>query len=745
MNTLRLLCISGFALLSACSRGDDAAEAVPPLLTDKFAASHFLQFFNKQASLGPGDYRLVVAPATASTTGTYSIVAIRDDGTGETFGGGWAPSAAPDPLDADNPEHAITLDLAGGLAASLTSSGAACLYLLDRAGNILARDGDGNEATGACDTGAGASAFALPKSLTNDPAYAAAYYATIDANNERDTLAKFQQANGFGTPGDVHVIFQDTRDLGYGRDMYFHDRGNEALPLPGQYAFYVRNFAVTDVPGETYGPLNLEAAVTQETRYHIGTNAIEYGPVDADGDSVADDVNFDGTVNAQDYFPRFYNFSSTPPFQRRLTVNLDGKGEKAMPGPCIVCHGGRADALLPAPVNGNPDSRFPRSGDTLAHLQPLDVGTFGYWNASPWTRAEVEPGLKIINQAVYDSYAANNAVPTFQFAEWESDRARAMMEGWYGGAGLPGAFNDTFVPAEWDPAITLTVPAGADGLYTQMLATSCRTCHLLRGIDYQSDIDFTTWDKFLGYAARIEDLVYDRGVMPLATLTFREFHEDTALAELLAGFLPGFSHTAGDGSLLLPGRPVARAGPDRSHPGPEVPVSGAASLFASTWQWSIVSFPVGATPSLDDPSSVRPTLLDASLAGAYVLELVVSDGVSTSAADSVTVTIDGAAPVDVTFTADIKPLLTTLGCTGCHYPGGGPPVYYADPVGTDPPGSQNRDVYDTFRSLVDFADPENSRMLVKPAGNHHGGGALITVGDANYNLLLNWVLEGAPE
>jgi hypothetical protein len=724
-------------LLAGCNPGDDAAERPPPLLTDKFAAGHFLQYFNHQPSLAAGAHVLVVAPAAVGT-GTYELVAARDDASNETFAGAWTAAAAPAPADADNPRHAVTLALPGGLAASLTSSVPACLYLLDASGtNILARAGDSDTATDACETGSTAAAFDLPRSRTNDPGYARAYYATIDPAGDRDTLAKFKAANGFGA-GDTHVIFRDTKDLGYGRDMYFHDNGG------GTYAFYVNNFVVTDLPGQTYGPLNLDAAIEQVSQYHIGTNAIEYGPIDADGDLAFDDVNDDGTVDAADYFPRFYNYSSTPPYERRLTVNLDGKGEKAMPVPCIVCHGGRADVLLPDAVNANPDSRFPRSGDTFSHLQPLDVGTFEYGRESPWTRPQVEVGLKAINTAVYDSYAAFDGPP---LGQWDSASAREMLESWYGGAGLPGPFADSYVPAGWQPdPDDGTPPAGADTLYRDVLATNCRTCHLLRGLTHQSDIDFTSWDKFIGYDDRVEELVFDRGLMPLAALTFRNFQDSRPAQELLASFLPDFSHYDGDGALLLPGRPLAKAGPDRTSTNP-IAVSGVASLFAQSYQWSLVSLPPLATADLQDADTVRPTL-DGSLDGDYVLALVVRNGNRTSAPDTVTVTIDSSlspAPPELTFTADIEPVLASAGCTACHVPGGSPrpPVFYTDPAGA------NRDVYDTVRSLVNFEDPENSRLLLKPSGNHHAGGTLTGFdldGDrSNYDLFLNWILEGARE
>src|SRR5262249_58178604 len=52
---------------------------------------------------------------------------------------------------------------------------------------------------------------------TNTVAYAQAYYAAIDSNNTKDTLAKWRAANGFdtGTGTQVTVAFRDSPDLGF--------------------------------------------------------------------------------------------------------------------------------------------------------------------------------------------------------------------------------------------------------------------------------------------------------------------------------------------------------------------------------------------------------------------------------------------------------------------------------------------------------------------------------------------------
>ncbi|MGZ5884296.1 MAG: hypothetical protein ACXWJE_08020, partial [Burkholderiaceae bacterium] len=111
---------------------------------------------------------------------------------------------------------------------------------------------------------------------TNTPAYANAYYAAVDPTNAKDTLPKWKAANGFGTAtgplGEVTVVFGDQKDLGYGRRMTARQNTD------GTIAVYVDNYSVTAGSGYTYTPLNLDAAVVQDSQWHVGTNAIEFSP-----------------------------------------------------------------------------------------------------------------------------------------------------------------------------------------------------------------------------------------------------------------------------------------------------------------------------------------------------------------------------------------------------------------------------------------------------------------------------------
>jgi hypothetical protein len=78
------------------------------------------------------------------------------------------------------------------------------------------------------------------------------------------------------------------------------------------------------------------------------------------------------------------------------------------------------------------------------------------------------------------------------------------------------------------------------------------------------------------------------------------------------------------------------------------------------------------------------------------------------------------------------------------------PVYWLDtqPVTGDTAANA---FYKEVLSRVDFNDPENSLILKKPSNNHHFGGLREgfevdnPANRQNYDLILNWILEGAPE
>jgi len=602
---------------------------------------------------------------------------------------------------------------------------------------------------------------------TNTAAYAQAYYRAIDPNNQKDTLEKWKAANGFGSgTGAEHLaVFRDVRDLGYGRRMTGRKNSD------GSIAFMVENYSVTVTPSSGYNGLNVDAAIGQDARWHVGTNAIEWSTATC---TPEDPPDCDPTVR----FAKYYNFSATTG-ERQLAVDLDGKGLKAMPGPCVACHGGRADALTPPDAaTGNPrfalveNSSSRKRGDTEGRLQGLNVGSFEYSGWTGWTRADQAAVLKDFNQWVLCTYPLPaTATPdpedacrstTTNSNEWQGTAAE-IIKSWYGGPGMPSTtFSDTYVPAGW----STNTPIGTTGLtdtslYQEVVGPYCRTCHAVRGTGDQSDIDFMSLAKFQGYADRIKAHVFDRGNMPMALIPHDDFWNSPApqaLATYIDFMLGANSATDSGGAPLKPGRPIADPGPDRMvRTSTAAPLSAANSLFASSYAWSVTGTPSGGSATINNPTSADASFI-ATLAGDYTVQLTVSDG-TTSDTKTVTVTADDNFPDPATIKfAQVKNVLQkTSTCTTCHtvtavpQPANTPPVWYAD---FDRNGDGTTDATDdawlreAVLGRVNLTDVTASPLLRKPTGNHHAGLAPLDLGTVtglrDYSILYDWILAGSP-
>lgn len=566
---------------------------------------------------------------------------------------------------------------------------------------------------------------------SNDAAYAQAYYAAIDPGNSRATLDGFKTVNGFGTSvagvTEVNVIFRDVRDLGYGRKMTvrFTDPSAPGYVAANHWvAVFVENYQVVPFAGNDYTSLNLEAAIVGHSGYHVGTNAIEYSIVGGRP------------------MTRFYTYA--PGTGARLnTVNLDGRGQKAMPSVCINCHGGRADPLSVAGV-------FPNGGNVRARMQPINVDSVEFWSAAPYRRVDQEEALRQINYAILCAHSYHQGLPAAAGVDTcrpvpaganaghdYQGAAGDMMKAWYAAGidAIGATFSDNYVPGGW---------TGQESLYRNVVAPYCRVCHQLRGTENQRAIDFTTYDTpdnpldittlddFRGYADRIKEHVFVRGNMPLGLIIYNEFWESDApeqLADWLASVDPVLNPArVGGGST---GRPVQPSG-----------------LLTDP---SLLAAGVSSTP--DYPAFPKPT----------------------------------------TF-ATIKAIIrntNTVGCTGCHlhssnsvpantygvgFPGY-PPIAYDD-YDRDGDGdavvddsNDDYEFYKALRARVNLTDYLASPLLRKPTGNHHGGGKVIdftltasptydcqsgvwpdcvpfsTLGEYNqavYNTFLDWIQHGAP-
>ena len=162
---------------------------------------------------------------------------------------------------------------------------------------------------------------------------------------------------------------------------------------------------------------------------------------------VAMDWGITGGVNGSKPFTRFLIFG--PSGQLLLSVNLDGRREKYVPGTCVVCHGGDHYA-----------GHFPTDGtgkaNVGAHFLPYDEGNFLFSSAAGLTRAAQESSIYHLNQNVL------NAGPPTQESE--------LINGWYASGQVQ---NTAFVPSTWTGR-----PAPEISFYQNVQAHSCRGCHI---------------------------------------------------------------------------------------------------------------------------------------------------------------------------------------------------------------------------------------------------------------------------
>jgi hypothetical protein len=684
------------------------------------------------------------------------------------------------------------LQRAGGVTLSLGSTVDGMLYLIDDSGSpqVIAEQNT---------QGAGeAEVLTFVESDIDQSDFASAYYRAVDPANARDTLQKFKRLHGLDQEAeDVHVIFRDSKDLGYGRDMYMRSYPNP--DCGGQViVFYVQNFSVQIVDGVAYGPVNLEGAISQDLQHHFGSNAIEFSRgLSSAGDTCSDQP-----------FTRFFTYRSdysSPDAEhpRLLRVDLDARGSKAMPQPCISCHGGTLRPLdrygrLVAMHAGDPANMI---GDTKSRLQAFEVDTFEFSERPGYRRVDVEDKLRRLNMAVYCSYPGSQGHPgcdahgggipaQIDAGEWNGDFAREVLLGWYQNRlELSGtSYDQSFVPTGWQPEPG-GAPEGADSLFRKVIGPNCFVCHGKRGNALGSngnvggdgkDLDFSSYQKFISHAEEIRRLVYEEGRMPLGLLNYNNFWGDPEKAELLGSFITGYTevdfaqrHVDVEGNIVPPGRVVARAGPDRlTAVSQAITLDAQASLFADSYQWQLISAPTGADARIaSSDRAVTDFITDT--AGDYQLQLTASSSENgNSDQDQLTLRVDAGlvvAPRDLRFYDHVVDQLATC-ASECHSAGGGTrgagaepqvarvPVWWVDDsqqpfaLPTSVSDTPSLGLYEQVRARVNLEHIEDSLILKKPAGIHHYGNERsgfdlsIPVGSAgrsSYDLLVNWIAEGA--
>lgn len=786
---MKLILLSLLLLVSSCSNESDYSGFDKSIKTE--TANKFFLFFNQQSQLSAGFYRIVVATNTSGSSLPFVLTIEKNNGEAkkvisDNWSNSFGASVTPSNTCAGDPQNYcidLTMQDESGVTITLESEADNILYLVNKHDSVTVLKAQNESGVGVKEV------IEYSPSQIRETAYSKAYYEAVDVNSNRETLQNYLTLHGFGGSDEVHVTFRDTKDLGYGRDMYM--RSYHSADCGGQQvtAFYVRNFKVDIIDGLAYGKVNLDAAVKGDLDYHFGSNAIEFS---RGFDSLGE------TCSAEPYnrfFTYLSDYSTPSALHHRLDqIDLDGRGEKAMPQPCISCHGGKARPLdrFNQFVTINLNDSLTQIGDTKSRLQAFEVDTFEFSNIKDNTRADIEEGLRLLNSAVFCTYAgsAGHAACTdfgggepaqTDDGEWNADFARDVLSGAYDHKleVENTQYAKGYVPDGWKPSVIDNIPEGADTLFVDVISPNCFVCHGKRGSSLGSDrnangegkdIDFSSWGKFISHSEEIKRLVFQEGRMPLGLLNYNNFWNDPSKASLLASFITPYvddmtEHVDSNSNIIKPGNPMARAGIDRiTKPNAAITLNASSSLFNDTYLWEVISSPIGSNPTL---SSTSDSLIsfETNIDGNYEIELTVENNTTLkSDTDSINILVDSTLvknPRDLTFYNDISTELNNC-AVQCHSSTAteifnGIPVWWVTDANQPitPPTTINDDpalgFYEQVRARINLSNIEDSLILKKPTNTHHFGG-LRTGFDTSenvgspmrtaYDLFVNWIYEG---
>ena len=192
----------------------------------------------------------------------------------------------------------------------------------------------------------------------------------------------------------AHAVYLNNFDLGFGRDMYLRlgacDDGTPAsLAQATQGACDVYGVVIN------YGSLEAAARNLQP----IIAVAMEYTRAPASGDQ---------------RITKFYTYAPNRrgDFDRVLSIDLDGRGEKFMPGACTVCHGG-----TPRGLDAGDPARYGNGGDVDATFLPWDLDSLLYSDTDPAFSHAGDPDFPPTEQELAAAFRTRTAGRKLQAAE----------------------------------------------------------------------------------------------------------------------------------------------------------------------------------------------------------------------------------------------------------------------------------------------------------------------------------------
>lgn len=232
------------------------------------------------------------------------------------------------------------------------------------------------------------------------------------------------------------------------------------------------NAVTVNLPASTITPVQQQAVDTAIGNAVSGKNLVACVAMDY----------MSTAANGGQPFTRFLIFG--PSGALLPSVNLDGRGEKFVPGACIACHGGDNYAgSFPVDGTGNVN--------VGGHWLPYDAGNFAFSSQAGLTDPDQELSIYSLNQIVL------NTAPT---PATQNLIGVAGASGWYHN-GVPDAatgmpqLDQNFVSSGWCQYANGTYANGVCtnasnqnliATYQNVIARNCRTCH--------AALPFYNWD-----------------------------------------------------------------------------------------------------------------------------------------------------------------------------------------------------------------------------------------------------------
>lgn len=324
------------------------------------------------------------------------------------------------------------------------------------------------------------------------------YYQNIDPRGKRLTLDDFKTVNGFGGAGEIHVVYANSVDLGFGRDMYGVKNGLDA-------AAYVTNYGDSESPDET----DVADAILKTNPQ--ATVAMEYSRIES---LPGEPVEFDDPERVV----KFYVYD-TGTGNLLNAANLDGFGARPIPQLCMVCHGGEypGGAVLGAapPFNTRDDVKLG------SKFIPFDLHSYTFSPATGFTKADQQADFKSFNQTI-----VLNSPP-------DSVMAEIITEMYPGGASDQ---DENFVVTGWD-----SEPIQQE-MYRDVVGRSCRVCHAAQSFP---SLQFNQGSQLINILGSTEVRVCLEHVMPHSKVTHKRFW--TSVGPHQPGLLQIFGDAKGSG------------------------------------------------------------------------------------------------------------------------------------------------------------------------------------------------------